>query len=394
MDDKTLRPSTAFDDSSKPSTTHLHSHPLVHSQPPSPSYPSTSINAIVSGINRNTNMERTNPMDIKNSLMSPPEPIPQDNFSQSPANGKMKTLYPMPKGRFQPPLSPPVSPESKSLPDDHNALVVRDPILFPNTDAQAASPTQPPLFPDSDAQRVVDEHMKAVPQGFFGPGLGPKKEEYMVILEVKSQTFKTFDQNRKAYGARERHFLQEDSRARGMANRKYTPIAPAASGGRVRVSKPSGPRNSGGVTKQPRQPKPRDRGMTPDGPKKQNRDDKDFNSLPDFSPPKDSLPTTKKHSLKIDWKGTPYILNNDPYVGLLHPDEVHLAEQLRLDCATYLTSKRRIFIKRIEALKIGKEFRKTDAQQACKIDVNKASKLWQAFDKVGWLNPKWVEKYA
>jgi len=35
-------------------------------------------------------------------------------------------------------------------------------------------------------------------------------------------------------------------------------------------------------------------------------------------------------------------------------------------------------------LRIGKEFRKTDAQQACKIDVNKASKLWTAFDKVGW----------
>jgi len=50
-------------------------------------------------------------------------------------------------------------------------------------------------------------------------------------------------------------------------------------------------------------------------------------------------------------------------------------------------------MKRIDALRIGKEFRKTDAQQACKIDVNKASKLWSAFDKVGWLDPKWVKKY-
>jgi len=98
--------------------------------------------------------------------------------------------------------------------------------------------------------------------------------------------------------------------------------------------------------------------------------------------------------MKIDWKGAPISLADDPHVHLLHPDEVSLAANLRLDCATYLTSKRRIFIRRLECYRIGKEFRKTDAQQACKIDVNKASKLWQAFEKVGWLNEKWVMSYA
>jgi hypothetical protein len=123
------------------------------------------------------------------------------------------------------------------------------------------------------------------------------------------------------------------------------------------------------------------------------REDKDFNALPDYCPPLSTLPN-KPNSLKVDWRGAPIDLRADPHAHLLHPDEVHLAANLRLDCATYLTSKRRIFMKRIEAFNINKEFRKTDAQQACKIDVNKASKLWSAFDKVGWLDKKYILKYV
>jgi predicted DNA-binding ribbon-helix-helix protein len=86
-------------------------------------------------------------------------------------------------------------------------------------------------------------------------------------------------------------------------------------------------------------------------------------------------------------------LTNDPDRHMLHEAELNLASTLRLVCATYLCSKRRVFEARIEALKIGKEFRKTDAQQACKIDVNKASKLWQSFEKVGWFNPEYFRQY-
>lgn len=78
---------------------------------------------------------------------------------------------------------------------------------------------------------------------------------------------------------------------------------------------------------------------------------------------------------------------------MLHEAEINLAGTLRLSCATYLCSKRRIFQARLNALRIGKEFRKTDAQQACKIDVNKASKLWTAYDKVGWFNRSYFQKY-
>jgi hypothetical protein len=103
---------------------------------------------------------------------------------------------------------------------------------------------------------------------------------------------------------------------------------------------------------------------------------------------------SKQNSLKVDWKGNALALSNDPFRHLLHPDELALAAGLRLDCATYLTSKRRIFMRRLDCFRIGKEFRKTDAQQACKIDVNKASKLWTAYEKVGWLNKEWMRHFA
>jgi hypothetical protein len=124
-----------------------------------------------------------------------------------------------------------------------------------------------------------------------------------------------------------------------------------------------------------------------------NRDDSDYTSIPDYSPPLDTLPKGNAKALKAEWKGQALSLADDPDRDLLHEAELNLAGTLRLNCATYLTSKRRIFQARIEALRIGKEFRKTDAQQACKIDVNKASKLWQSYDRVGWFNPDYFRQY-
>ncbi|OAQ61379.1 SWIRM domain-containing protein [Purpureocillium lilacinum] len=94
------------------------------------------------------------------------------------------------------------------------------------------------------------------------------------------------------------------------------------------------------------------------------RDDKDFTALPDYSPSLNTL-SRRTNCLKVDWDGRPLDLGDDPYAYLLHPEEVTLASTLRLDCATYLTSKRHIFQRRLVCLRIGKEFRKTDAQKAC-----------------------------
>ncbi|KAF2398185.1 hypothetical protein EJ06DRAFT_454274, partial [Trichodelitschia bisporula] len=121
------------------------------------------------------------------------------------------------------------------------------------------------------------------------------------------------------------------------------------------------------------------------------RDDVDYNSLKDYAPPVGVL---HPRALKADWKGQALDLSSDPDRGLLVDAEVNLAATLRLSCATYLCSKRRIFMSRVDALRIGKDFRKTDAQQACKIDVNKASKLWTAFERQGWFEPRWFERFV
>ena len=310
----------------------------------------------------------------------------------------LKPAHSISTGRGQAPLSPPISPESKNVsPDDTHTIVVRDPILFPHDHASNPS-SQPPLFTDHETHRMVDDHVKARESSTFRAVSPPRHSEYELVLEFKSQVAQAFNANRKLWAQREIAQLREDNLLK-MGGRRYTTIAPAFNGARQvrptgskQISKPG---NSAKVAKPVRQPKPTTgyRGVTPDAGKRVAREDKDFGSLPDYCPPVSSLPN-KPNSLKVDWKGAPIDLRSDPHAHLLHPDEVSLAANLRLDCATYLTSKRRIFIKRIEAYQIGKEFRKTDAQQACKIDVNKASKLWQAFDKVGWLQPKWIAQYV
>ncbi|KAH6724727.1 putative SWIRM domain-containing protein [Leptodontidium sp. MPI-SDFR-AT-0119] len=344
-------------------------------------------------------MENKGPFDARATMLSPPEQTPQDSFPH-PTSGPsmeftMKGVNSNPTGRGIAPLSPPISPESKTVnPEDTPSSLVRDPILFPQQDS---SPTQPPLFIDHERSRMVNEYVKArEPETLRGIS-PPRHSEYELVLEFKLQVAQAFNADRKLWAQREIAQLREDNMLK-MGRRRYTTIAPAHAGGVRQVRPAPRPVKSGSnvrVAKTPRAPKPAQghRGSTPDMAKRVAREDKDFNALPDYCPPLSTLPN-KPNSLKVDWRGAPIDLRADPHAHLLHPDEVHLAANLRLDCATYLTSKRRIFMKRIEAFNINKEFRKTDAQQACKIDVNKASKLWSAFDKVGWLDKKYILKYV
>ncbi|KAH9905436.1 hypothetical protein F4778DRAFT_779772 [Xylariomycetidae sp. FL2044] len=361
-------------------------------------------------------------LDISN-LMSPPEAPKFESFSQSsmakqtgPAISDMRR-FPGPL----PPLSPPISPATKT--DERVSSVpllantpVKDPILYPTQD-MTSSPPQQPLFvrDDSvDVQRIIDEHVMARPKELFQKTAPPNREDYGLFLEFSAQIFPLFNRNPKAWLQRERALLLADRRAGAKSNKfRLQPILPAKPQPvRKEAQRPNRTVKAPKVTKQSNSsasrpirsgpvsnhnPKPaRVPSATPDpAPRRAvapNREDKDFNALPDYCPPRESLPS-KPNSLKVDWKGAPIDLSNDGYRHLLHPDEVTLAANLRLDCATYLTSKRRMFVRRLECLRMGKEFRKTDAQQACKIDVNKASKLWTAFDKVGWLEKSWVIAY-
>lgn len=369
-------------------------------------------------------MEPKKACDISN-LMSPPELLPYDSFSATSMPPVAKQaggveIRPGPNA----PLSPPVSPFTKAShsigPLDSVQPDNKDVILYPLAES-SMSPPAAPLFnalesiETADTDRLVDEHIASRPASLFREVQPPRREEYKLALYFRSDVLSKFNQNPRGWLSQERELLRADRKhtSFGRTIQKLPTILPASRPmvQRFQMAKPVSPNRVQKVkspkikirAQNPRPlratpasgrdsirvsltPEPRTRIVAP------NREDKDFLSLPDYCPPLESLPA-KANSLKVDWKGNALDLSKDPCAHLLHPDELHLAAGLRLDCATYLTSKRRIFVRRLECAKMPKEFRKTDAQQACKIDVNKASKLWTAYDKVGWLDLKWVRPF-
>ncbi|KAG5914339.1 hypothetical protein E4U42_000539 [Claviceps africana] len=312
------------------------------------------------------------------------------------------------------PMSPPISPYSKPVTTTTNApsttlsgQIVKDPVLYPADEQSPASPPAPPLFAPTELehhQRIVDDHVSVRSRSIFGHVSPPRREDYELVLTFSSQIMKSLMADPKGYLRQVRAHLEADGRAAAQRYHKMMPPKPiAAKPAKLRadrVSKPHAtprPIRTNAATNGT-SPTSRSAGRTSATPEPSrrvvapNREDKDFNSIVDYCPPLDTLPD-QPNSLKVDWKGQPIDLSGDPYAHLLHPNELLLAGNLRLDCATYLTSKRRIFERRLLCLRTKKEFRKTDAQQACKIDVNKASKLWTAFEKVGWLDARWISQY-
>jgi hypothetical protein len=178
------------------------------------------------------------------------------------------------------------------------------------------------------------------------------------VIEFRSEVIKNFNRDREGWRRREYEYLQRDRRARERQIRllKIDPIAQKAPGKTANA-------NADLI-----------------------HEETDFNSLQDYSPPICTLDDVG--FAECNWKGEPFDLSEDPESHLLHPEEISLAANLRMDCATYLTNKRRIFIACVERMKVGKDFKKTNSQQACKIDVNKASKLWEVFNKVGWFEKR------
>lgn len=304
-----------------------------------------------------------------------------------------------------PPISPYDSQSQKENMDCPPEIGARDPQLFVPSDAVSSIAPDEPLFPqepvDHVAQNLITEHMKS--SDFANLQSKPAREDYELAVSFVSTVFQSYNKNPRAWYLQEREFDQRYGRPSGVQKRPaLKKLAPAPSTGPRQRQKMALPR----LPRAPRAPKrtPQARvydsfdfipsSVSPKPPRPAtNRDDTDYNSLPDFSPPLDTLPKGNNKVLKADWKGQVLDLSNDPDRSLLHEAELNLASTLRLSCATYLCSKRRIFQARIEALRIGKEFRKTDAQQACKIDVNKASKLWQAYEKVGWFKPEFFRQY-
>ena len=376
------------------------------------------------------------------SLMSPPEPSLPDSFDSShkstvkPQSHKMSPSSSTSKPGAEKEItiqklliSPPVSPwvRSSELDNGHAGKGQShktvgengpDPVLYPEDPDDAKA--DPPLFPSSpirrDAEMVVEKHM-AMHMNQFPVSQRPTREEYMMALSFVSCLGQNMKKDPGSHMKRMRDEVDDQwSQSKricalpGVTSlvRKPQKIAPAIKKGSPRTKAIDSPR----MPKEPRAPRQRKtatprisnlssplsgRLNTPDGtraPATKRPEDTDYNSLADYCPPLSSLDAGNAKALKTDWASTnPLNLSNDPDRHMLHDAEINLASTLRLTCATYLCSKRRIFEGRLRALKVGKEFRKTDAQQACKIDVNKASKLWTAYNKIGWFERVWFEKW-
>ncbi|KAK1143816.1 hypothetical protein N8T08_006067 [Aspergillus melleus] len=313
--------------------------------------------------------------------------------------------------------SPPVTPytgnkkrkssTSEIIEQDAATGIARDPVLFPRqesiADVASDEPLFGPVFPPA-AEALVEQHINSHMARFENKLNKPTRDEYLLALSCVPIVSAQFNRNPVAWAKEERETLE---RQLIMMNRcspqrleaRLKKIAPApvkkAATSHHRVQRT--PRVKRTPKSTPKQ-KVLDSFDTPPSNNRPpraigtNRDDTDYGAIDDFSPPLETLGSNAK-ALKADWKGQMLDLTHDPDRQLLSPAEFNLAATLRLSCATYLCSKRRIFEARVRALNVGKEFRKTDAQQACKIDVNKASKLWTAYDRVGWFRPEHFQQY-
>ncbi len=262
------------------------------------------------------------------------------------------------------------------------------------------------------AEEIVSQHMAMHMTDFDHKINRPTRDEYLFALSCVPTIGRSYNRNPGAYMKRTREETEDQYwKAKRICAKPGTKavshvnIAPApASKAPKRAIKAVSASNP--LPRVKRSPKssplaklqtysPCGRSQTPEIrlPGTKRPEDVDFNSLPDYSPSTETLPKGNPKCLKADWPSNNLLnLSNDPDRDLLHEAELNLAGTLRLSCATYLCSKRRIFEARLNALRIGKEFRKTDAQQACKIDVNKASKLWTAYDKVGWFSKGYFQQ--
>ncbi|KAG2227497.1 hypothetical protein INT45_007523 [Circinella minor] len=98
----------------------------------------------------------------------------------------------------------------------------------------------------------------------------------------------------------------------------------------------------------------------------------------------------RKPNVRPTYKGkanSPLQIDHMEFYDRLHPCEVNIASQLRLQPKQYLMCKRSLILGAQDSYKSNMPFRKSDAQKLCRIDVNKVSHLWALFARLGWLEP-------
>ena len=363
------------------------------------------------------------------SLMSPPEARPLDHsdksvcspelsnrkYAQERKPGDEKLLKEDVSVKIPP--SPPDSPWRK---EDHYSAedrgrcdiegpgsFRRDAVLYPDEgDCKVKGPLFGTRLAENEQAKVVEQHMRChylVPKSRGTQGKRfemPTKEEYMLMANCVSRIGEFYNRSpgaylkrsraevdekrglskRRRFGVRQLHHLNERARAQHYRPVQNTHLSKAMSSTEVArppVILPGNPMS------RPRQDV---RLALPSSPAKKSEPiNSNFNDIPDYSPPLSTLPNHPR-SLSVEWQGSALDLSEDPNRHLLHEAELYLASKLRLSCANYLGVKRRIFVGRVNNFARGKKFTKTDAQSCGHIDVNKSSKIWTAYEKVGWFD--------
>jgi hypothetical protein len=368
-----------------------------------------------------------NKMATNNYLFTPPE-HPSDSFSSQ--EGERLPSHTQSWECKLPPIqghTPPASPDSKSLPSLAQVATgfsTHDPQLYP--DEQPQRPTsQTPLFrPEREASPAPTLSRLQISSPEQAPEKPRRSEIFPTILGVSSpQEALEYWYSRvgelKSFRAAvnklpspktthswrdpaDEQQLRRISRSAGITKQRSTPkqaTKPKASAA-ASADRPLPPRkrtpkvrpmhdfHDGTFT--PAQQAAKHKRAPPS--KKVEHDNVNWSELPNYAPPLSTLDGSLK-PLKAIWHGSAVDLSTDPDREHLHPQELVIAATLRLSCAQYLSNKRKIFQARLQSIKDGKNFTKTAAQGACSIDVNKASQLWEAFDRVGWLKESWFQQY-
>ncbi|KAJ6260389.1 hypothetical protein Dda_4615 [Drechslerella dactyloides] len=364
-------------------------------------------------------MPRTpEPSPFKRPAMSfaySPRPDSSSGYVESRPSSSGGKKAPSLSGILSPPPSPFVARQVSEAPSELEPTIhTRDPLLY---DTPSSEENHPPLFPPSEPYRersasapnnnaVVEDRRVATSRPVAA------KSQQATAPSFRSSAWQDCFRNPSEFFRRERAYLKQQALS-ARAARTVKPLIhviapkPVTPGPRKSHHSHSRSRSSGSeiILTSPRErvrtQKVLDNNSKVVKPKfsrqskpvTTTRKDIHYSTVEDVTPSTDLLPDNPR-CLHVEWSGAPLDISNDPDRDQLHKAEQHLASTLKLSCGQYLTQKRLIFLERVTRLRAGNTvFSRTHAQQVCHIDVNKASRLFAAFEKVGWLSPQALKQH-
>lgn len=118
-----------------------------------------------------------------------------------------------------------------------------------------------------------------------------------------------------------------------------------------------------------------------------------IDSIPTFAPDMSHIThQSLEKELKRVGFSTNRSLKDRAGLEMIDKDEVILVSSMKLSPYQYHDTKKRFFAEKARKTFLRTTFKKTDAQKACRVDVNKASKLYEIFQSCGLLKDELYTK--